>query len=197
MSHPSKDTTTRLDSLTLMGGLDDAQLRLHSRTTMIALSHLLEDLAAGAGGRLLIATFQRLSLFRSEAMRYARLVTAYERIYAVGVPDITPPQIPGVTIVPIAPESLLAQEWVVITSGPSWCAALFARDAEGFRLERRSRRYKGLWTTEPRLIDRATAAFLDALGEAPEETTRDPRASFNAMQAMQAGLAQERARERR
>ena len=57
-----------LATLGLTAGLAPAQLRLHSRRTMIALSHAIEEQAAASGPEtVLIVTFQRLSLPRSDA----------------------------------------------------------------------------------------------------------------------------------
>ena len=126
---------------------EDERLRV---VQTVRLGHQVEvSLLAYDDETVLIATFQRLSLLRPEAARYARLAPKLAQVFAIGVPDVQLDPIPGVTILPLEPGWPLAQEWVVIASGPRCCAALLSRDAEGFRLDRRSRRFSGRWTTEP------------------------------------------------
>ncbi len=186
MHHPSP----ALAAASFTGDLSLTQLRLHSRSTMIALSHAIEEQAAESGPEtVLIATFQRLSLLRPEAARYARLAPRLAQVFALGVPDVELDPIPGVTILPIEPGWPLAQEWVVIASGPRCCAALLSRDAEGFRLERRSRRFAGRWSTEPTEVDGALQRFYDAIGRPAPAVGRDTLASIQTAEAIRRAIA--------
>jgi DICT domain-containing protein len=170
--------------------LPAAKLRLHSRKTMVALSHLIEKHAAAAEPQtLLIAAFQRFSLFQAELARYRDFATRLATISVIGVPDTAPPELPNLAAIPIEASWPLAQEWVVIASGPTCCVGLFARDAEGFRLDRRSKAFHGLWTTEPALVDSRVNAFYDALGLPRPRFERDTRAMLRSAQAIQRALA--------
>jgi DICT domain-containing protein len=181
--------TPELATLALTGDLLPAQLRLHSRTTMIALSHAIEEQAAESGPEtVLIATFQRLSLLRPEAARYARLAPRLAQVVALGVPDALLDPIPGVTVLPLDPSWPLAQEWAVIASGPRCCAALLSRDVEGFRLDRRSRRFAGRWTTEPAEVDKALQRFYGAIGQPAPAVQREALASLQTAAAIRRAI---------
>jgi DICT domain-containing protein len=183
-------TISGLATLSLTGGLAAAQLRLHSRRMMIALSHAIEEHAAASGPEtVLVAAFQRLSLLRPEAERYARLAPRLAQVIALGFPDVTPEPIPGVTVLPLEPAWPLVQEWCVIASGPACCAALLSRDAEGFRPDRRSRQFRGRWTTEPAEVDLALRQLFAAIGQPHPSLQRDRRASLQTANAIRAALA--------
>jgi DICT domain-containing protein len=180
-----------LDQLTFTDGLDPSTLRLHSRTIMIALSHLIEEHAAAAGPEtVLVATFQRLSLLRPEVVRYAELAPRIGRVYALGVADVPPPEIPGVTVLALDAAWPLAQEWNVVVSGPRISMALLARDAEGFRMERRSQRFRGCWISDRAAVDAALAQFFQAINVPAPAAGHDTQATFSSTRAMRAALAQ-------
>jgi DICT domain-containing protein len=138
---------------------------LRSRRMMTIISHAIEEQAAASGpDTLLIATFQRLSLFLPELPRYTQLAQKLRRIVIVGVADVLPPEIPGVTILPIEASWPLVQEWVVLARGPGLACGLLATDSEGFQLERRSLQFNGLWTTNSDEVDAAIVGFLTMMG---------------------------------
>jgi DICT domain-containing protein len=172
--------------------LPAAQLRLHSRQTMIALSHLIEELAIEGGpGTVLIATFQRLSLYLRELERYRRIAPSIAETVVAGVADCATPPVEGVRVVALEPSWALVQEWVVIARGPRCSLALMARDAEGFDPQRRSRRFLGLWTTDPARIDAAAAAFASASGVQLPTFARDSQATVQTTLRAQRALAQQ------
>lgn len=178
-----------LTTLSLTADLSPAQLRLHSRRMMIALSHAIEEQAAASGpATVLIATFQRLSLLRPETARYTRLAQRVGRVLAFGVPDIPLDPIPGVDVLPIEGGWPLVQEWCVIASGPTCCAALLSRDAEGFRLDRRSRQFAGRWTTTPAEVDGLIQRVYGALGQTPPSVQHDNRASLQSAEAIRKAI---------
>jgi len=157
---------------------------------MIALSHAIEEQAALSGPEtVLIATFQRLALLRPEAARYMRLAPQLAQVFALGVPDTLPDPIVGVTVLPLDASWPLVQEWCVIASGPRCCAALLSRDAEGFRPDRHSRRFMGLWTTDAAEVDRVLRQFYQALGQQPSAVQRERHASLQTATAIRQALA--------
>ena len=178
-----------MSSLSFTSDLPTEKLRLHSRKTMVALSHLIEEHAASAGPQtLLIAAFQRLTLFQAELPRYKSFAAHLANIYVIGVSDTAPPDLPNVAVLPIKADWPLVQEWAVIASGPACCVGLFARDAEGFRLDRRSKAFHGLWTTAPELLDARVNALHDALGLPRPSFERDTLATLRNTQAIQRAL---------
>lgn len=175
-SHPaSRPSSPGLDRLSLLDNVGQ-RLTLHSRKVMVAVSHLLEDHAGLSGPETtLIATFQTLSRYERQAARYRSLAPRVRQIYVVGVPDGQPEPVPGVTLVPIEATWPLAQEWVVLVSGPRCCAALLARDEAGLRMDRLSPSFRGRYTTDSSLVDGAVEAFFGAVGQPAPLVTRDMR----------------------
>jgi len=179
-----------LVTLAFTGDLVPSQLRIHSRSTMIALSHAIEGHAALSGSEtVLIATFQRLSLLRPEALRYARLAPQLAQVFALGVADAPPDPIAGVTVLPLDASWPLVQEWAVIASGPRCCAALLSRDVEGFRPDHRSRHYMGRWTTDAAEVDSVLRRFYQAIGQQPPAVRRERHASLQTATAIRQALA--------
>jgi DICT domain-containing protein len=178
-----------LAPLSLTAGIDAASMRLHSRKTMIALSHLIEEHAAAGLETILIAAFQRFSLYRPELARYHDLAQQLRQIYVIGVQDVVLPTLPNISTLAVEPAWPLVNEWAVIASGPTCCAALLARDAEGYRPDKRSRAYHGIWTTDAAIVDRVVAAFHGALGLPLPNFARDPRATLRNTTEIQRALA--------
>jgi DICT domain-containing protein len=157
---------------------------------MIALSYAIEEHAAASGPHtVLVATFQRLSLFRPQASRYARLAPQLAQAFALGVPDAPAASTRGVTLLPLEASWPLVQEWVVIASGRSCCAALFSRDAEGFRPGQRSQRFAGRWTTNPDEVVGALQRFYAAIGQAPPAELPSHQAGQRSATAIRRALA--------
>lgn len=186
---PPPTASPALQGLSLSAAIPADQLRLHSRSMMLAISYAIEDLAGVSGPQtVLVATFQRLSLFRPQIERYARLAPQIARVFVIGVPDVAPPPIPNLTVLPIESGWPLTQEWAVIASGPGCCAALITRDAEGFRPDQRSRRFAGRWSADRREVAAALARFYAALGQAPSGAPPDERASLRSSAAIRTAL---------
>lgn len=180
-----------LERLSFVDDLDRNKFRLHSRRTMVALSHVIEEHAAAGGPEtVLIAAFQRLSLFAKEAPRYRRLAPQLSHVYVLGVPDLPVEQQPNVTFVPLDCDWPLVQEWSVIASGPRLSVGLFARDVEGFRPEIRSRSFEGWFSTDVAVVDAAVARLRGALALPPSSFVRDSRATFRNTLAVKRALAE-------
>ncbi|MEO7913636.1 MAG: DICT sensory domain-containing protein [Roseiflexaceae bacterium] len=179
-----------IERLSFVDSLDKNKFRLQSRQTMIALSHVIEEHAATGGpDTVLIAAFQRLSLFAVEASRYRLLAPQFAQVYVIGVPDVPFVDMPNVTAVPLDSAWPLVQEWSVIASGPRISVALFARDLEGFRHETRSRSFEGLFTTEVAVVDAAVARLRDALALPARSFERDRQATFRNQMLIKQALA--------
>lgn len=179
-----------IERLSLVAGLDRKKFRLHSRRTMVALSHVIEEQAAAGGAQtLLFATFQRLSLYAVEAPRYRAIAPHFAQVYVFGVADVAVPDVPNVRVVPLEPGWPLVQEWSVLASGPRVAVGLLARDVEGFDLARRSRSFEGLFTTDAALIDAAAAGLCLALGQPAPAFERDHQATFQSTKLVQRELA--------
>ena len=164
-------------------------LRLHSRRMMLTLSYAIEEHAAASGPQtILIAAFQRLSLYRPQIERYARLAPQLAQVFVLGLPDISPPPIPNVTVLSIEASWPLAQEWAVIACGPACSAALISRDTEGFRPDRRSLRFAGRWSTDRREVTGVIRRFYATLEQSPPLLQPDERASLRSGAAIREAL---------
>ncbi|WP_029215585.1 DICT sensory domain-containing protein [Kallotenue papyrolyticum] len=137
---------------------------LRVKRTMIDLSHAIEEAAARtAQPGWLFAGFQRFSLFRSEAQRYARLAAALRGCYIFGVPDVAPPELPGITALALPQESPLCREWFVVVDGPDFATALLSADVTGDALPDPMRRFMGIWSADPTLVRAASTRLCAAL----------------------------------
>lgn len=170
-------------------GFQARQTVLRSRSTMLILSYLLEELAAAYPHTTLIATFQRMAFFRPQISRYTTLTPKITSTFVIGLPDTQLPVLPGVSYIPVQEAWPLYYEWAVIVSGPACAAALVARDREEPPARRRSRSFEGLWTTEAAQIDRVVAQFYHALGQSIPQFIRDQQATYRNTVALQQAIA--------
>ncbi|MCS7072555.1 MAG: hypothetical protein NZM00_13695 [Anaerolinea sp.] len=166
----------------------DQKLVLHSRSTMLALSYVIEQAAADHPGTRLIAAFQRLGLYRPQAERFHWLASRCPQVFVLGFPDVRLTMPSGVTFVPLEATWPLIHEWVVIAWGPACTAALVAYDVERRAPEQRSRYFHGLWTTRSEVIDAVVAAFYAALQQPAPVFHRDTRATYRANVSIQKAL---------
>ncbi len=158
-------------------------MRLHSRRTMIALSYIIEEHAAEAGREtVLIASFQRLSLYAHQLERYRRIASRCATVYVLAWPDVLVPAIPGVVIIPLDASWPMVQEWDVIAYGPQISAGLFAQDRVGFSPEQCSSSFEGLFTDDSIQIERAVGQLAAALG-LPTRTVTPDRAAIRSATA--------------
>jgi DICT domain-containing protein len=163
-----------LDVLSLTERFSDEEMRLHSRSTMLALSFLIEDQAAAHAGTVVVAAFQRFSYFRPQTARYEQLTQRYRQAFVIGLPDAPTPSLPGCTFVALGEESPLVREWVVLALGPSFSVGLFAREPDSLQPGRRAREFTGTLVTEPDALDEIAATLERALGAhlTPRERNR-------------------------
>lgn len=166
----------------------DQKLVLHSRGTMLALSYVIEQAAAENPDTRLIATFQRLALYQLQAERYERLASRCPQIFVLGFPDVRLTMPAGVMFVPLEATWPLIHEWVVIAWGPTCTAALLAYDVEHRAPERRSSRFRGLWTTRSDQIDAIVTAFYAVLQQPAPVINRDTRATYSTNISIQKAL---------
>jgi DICT domain-containing protein len=155
---------------------------------MIDLSYAIEDHAATQPEVTLIACFQRLTLFRPQIPRYQAIAERLANTYVLGVPDVSLSAPPGITVLSLAQEWPLVQEWCVIASGPTCAVALLARDYDGFRPDRRSKQFEGCWTTDTAIVDQLLIAFHRACGRPGPSLARDARALLESTRAIQRAL---------
>ncbi len=173
-SVPDHMCAVTLATLSFTSSLDNYHLSLHSRSMMLNLSYLIENYAASEPDTLLIAAFQRFSLYRHQLARYRRLAPRCRHVYVIGMPDEKPPEVANVTYIPIEATWPLMHEWAVIASGPTCCIALCARDHQRLQPAHRTEHFQALLTTSVPLVDHAVTSFFMAIGQSPPVIDRDP-----------------------
>lgn len=110
------------------------------------------------------AGFQRFSCFAAQAKRYTRLAAVCRRVYVFGVPDIAPPNIPGVEFIPLAPDDDLALEWFLHVDTPDLWTTLVTREEPGQDPVTGGRRFAGLWSFDSGVTERMTLLISQQLG---------------------------------
>jgi len=168
----------KLKDFSFVRPFKDQHMALHSRSVMLALSHVIEQAAEDNPDTRLIATFQRLGLYQRQAKHYQRLAKRCPQVFVLGFPDVRPEMPAGITLVTLEAIWPLVHEWVVIAWGPTCTAALIAYDVEHRAPEERSKHFRGLWTTQSDQIDAVVRAFYAALQQPAPVINRDSRATY-------------------
>jgi signal transduction histidine kinase len=137
-----------------------------SKSTMVLISHALEDAAQAAGpGTRLHSGFQLASLYAPEAERYARLTDAGVRATAWYAPDAALQ--PAHPVVLLQPGEPWCAGWWVVVSGPNCKLALVAADLDGLVAPTTRRRFRGILTFDPMAVDALEARLAAAAGQSP------------------------------
>lgn len=122
------------------------------RHTLLRISESIEDsvLVHHIPARV-FAGFQRLSYFLPRAARFARIAQNAESVFVFGIPDVIPPEIPGIQYIYLNENHALANEWFVVSIADQYFNALIARDLSGFHVPQSDRQFEGMWLfeTEP------------------------------------------------
>lgn len=175
---PHTPDASKLAHFSFVRPFKDQRMALHSRSMLLALSYVIEQAAADNPDTRLIAAFQRLALYQPQAERYERLARRCPQVFVLGFPDVQPATPSGITFVNLEATWPLIHEWIVIAWGPSCTAALLTYDVEHCAPERRSRRFRGLWTTRSDQIDAIVTAFYAVLQQPAPVIKRDTRATY-------------------
>ncbi|MEF3275938.1 MAG: histidine kinase [Chloroflexus sp.] len=181
---------TTLATFSFQSLLTSQPRALRSRGVMLALSYLIEDVAANSGDAYLIATFQRFSHYHRQLNRYRRFTPQLAHTFVLGYPDVVPIPLSGVTTVELEEHWPLVHEWVVIGWGPTCAVALVAYDEEKRAPHGISRAFQAVWTTNDRQVELLVRAFFPVLGLELPTVTPDPVARQQTALALQRELPQ-------
>jgi DICT domain-containing protein len=140
---------------------------VNSVPLMNVISHEIEDVVVSNGLPVdFYVGFQRFSFFLRQLKRYQRLASVCRRVYVWGIPDVTPPSLPGIEFIPLTPQMELAREWFLVVNTPGFFSALLTREVTyGQDLPKGARRFRGVWTYDPMLVDRAFLLVSQMLGQ--------------------------------
>jgi DICT domain-containing protein len=141
--------------------------QLLSKTSLVALSHAIEDeCCARAEKPLLFGGFQRDALLRESYARWVELArTARAAVVFADLPDPRAAR-PGLPIeVALPREAPLNREWIVVCDAPDLPACIAAVERPGQEAKSDSgRRFEAGWTVDPRVVRQASrqaAALAD------------------------------------
>lgn len=168
-----------------MGG-GTLNLGVYYKNTLVALCHALEDaLLENDYNSLVITAFQRGKWYLQEADRYRDIAKRSRHVTIMAAPDAgfaehPTSQEPNVSLVSLEDGDPVGQEWHLIIVSPNYTAMVLCQELseadygpEGFPEHDLSRKFYGLWTFEPRLVqETARLAMAHIQGYKPDLATR-------------------------
>ena len=140
----------------------DLKSYLLTKSTLIAVSHAIEDECASASQRgMLFGSFQRERYYRAAEPRWRDLAASAECAFVLadfdrlGVPDGGPVEVPIDTSEPVG------REWSLVYDAPAFGAVLSGWERPGQNdVADSERRFEALWSVEPELVrDASTVAY--------------------------------------
>jgi DICT domain-containing protein/signal transduction histidine kinase len=168
----------------LLQALPELRTQLYFKASLTALSHAMEDqVLAGVGSSLVIASFQRERFYRQEAHRYLRISERAEQVYVLAAPETDfANRFDHYETIAFAPTDALAQEWHLVVIGARYAACLICRekpapvskaDSTMQLATDQARRFEGIWTFDRQTVCVAAELLLDRiLVYRPELTTK-------------------------
>ncbi len=168
----------------LLQTLPELRTQLYFKSSLTALSHAMEDqVLAGVGSSLVIASFQRERFYRQEAHRYLRISERAEQVYVLSAPETDfANRSEHYETIAFAPTDALAQEWHLVVVGTCYAACLICRekqmpvstsDSTTQLAADQARRFEGVWTFDRQTVCVAAELLLDrVLAYRPELTTK-------------------------
>ncbi|MCG9885273.1 MAG: metal-dependent phosphohydrolase [Cyanobacteria bacterium] len=154
------------------------QFGTYYKNTLVALCHALEDsIETTTSEPLVVAAFQMGKWYLEEADRYRVLAdrACHTTILAApcaGFGDHPTASHPKVSLIGLDPADPVAQEWHLAIFSPTYqamvlCQELTAADygPEGVPTEDLARKFYGLWTFEPGLVQEAIALLIEKVAE--------------------------------
>lgn len=158
----------------LLQALPQLRAQIYFKSSMIALSHAMEDLVlAGSDEPLVIASFQQERFYRQEAHRYQRIASRSSQVYVLAAPETDFKNASEChETVAFAPEDGLSQEWHLVVLGQHYSTCLICQekivpidnqDDRGPLLMDQARRFEGIWTFDREVSSKAAALLLDRI----------------------------------
>ncbi len=156
----------------LLQDLPHLRPQVYFKTSLVALSHAMEDqVLAGDGQPLVFANFQRERYYRQEARRYLRISQLARQVYILAAPetDFANADVPYKTIA-LDPADPLSQEWHLIVIDDHFATCLICRE----RLLRKqvageewmdrdmdaARQFDGIWSFERQVVIKAAQHLI-------------------------------------
>ncbi|MBP0018169.1 MAG: GAF domain-containing protein [Cyanobacteria bacterium SBLK] len=155
----------------LLYDLPDWRSQMYFKSSLVALSHAMEDrILASSDVPLAIATFQQERFYRQEAHRYRRIAKKTQQLYVLAVPETDFKNHSGdYETIAFEATDALAREWHLIVLGENYANCLICRERTsglegnpGSAMDS-SRRFEGIWTSNRHVTVRAAELLLDRI----------------------------------
>lgn len=150
---------------------------VYYKNTLVSLCHALEDHILSDGSLpLVITAFQQGKWYLQEADRYAEIAKKSSQVVIMASPDTgfaehSTSQLPNVDLVGLDSSDPVAEEWHLIILSPTYtamvlCQELSAEDygAAGLPGSDLERKFYGLWTFEPELVQETVDLAISHVG---------------------------------
>ncbi len=148
--------------------------QMYFKASLTALSHAMEDqVLAGHGSPLVIASFQRERFYRQEAQRYRRIAQKTDQVYVLAAPETDFKNSSEVyETIAFKPTDSLAQEWHLIVIAQDYASCLVCQERVGINSESEdssnsansamdsNRRFEGIWTFDRQVSQQAADILL-------------------------------------
>ncbi len=147
---------------------------VYYKNTLVALCHALEDHILNDDSKpLVITAFQQGKWYIEEAERYRDIAQNSQQIAIMAAPDSgweshPTSKIPNVDLVAIDPEDSVAEEWHLIILSPNYTAMVICQElspadygSSGQPESDLERKFYGLWTFEPELVQETALLAID------------------------------------
>jgi len=155
---------------------------VYYKNTLVALCHALEDAILAADYQpLMITAFQRGKWYLEEADRYSDIADRSRQVVILAGTDAGFSEHPtshkaNVDLVTLEPTDPVAQEWHLIIVSPDYTAMVLCQElseedygAAGRPQADLERKFYGLWTFEPSLVQETAALAIDHVGRYSSE----------------------------
>jgi DICT domain-containing protein len=169
---------------------------VYYKNTLVALCHALEDhILSENSTPLVIAAFQQGKWYLQEAQRYADMAKCSREIVIMAAADAgfaehPTSQLPNVDLVALNSADPVAQEWHLIILSPEYTAMVLCQElseadygAGGIPDSDLERKFYGLWTFEPELVQETAKLAIAHIEQYNPELAQKLVAHQNAIQS--------------
>ncbi|MCG6136751.1 MAG: metal-dependent phosphohydrolase [Nostoc sp. LLA-1] len=170
---------------------------VYYKNTLVALCHALEDhILSENSTPLVIAAFQQGKWYLQEAQRYADMAKCSREIVIMAAADAgfaehPTSQLPNVDLVALNSADPVAQEWHLIILSPEYTAMVLCQElseadygAGGIPDSDLERKFYGLWTFEPELVQETAKLAIAHIQQYNPELAQKLVAHQNAIQSI-------------
>lgn len=117
----------------------------------------------------IFAGFQKMSRAVDPVLeRFFAMADHAEKVYIFGEPDVERPAHPNIKYIALPEEHPLVREWFLVIQAPTMKMMMTAFDLEGFghHAVEEDRKFLGVKSNSPQLVDKAAALLTEAIASA-------------------------------